>query len=104
MVKHTHRFKLLDSAGAAVLVGAGSGVAMTPVVIGHVDACGRVPTAVADADDDAPLLKTFADGVGGATVERNGFEGKSILVGLRRDSVVDRKTCFYKTTHWNKTV
>ena len=25
----------------------------------------------------------------GATVERNGFEGKSILVGLRWDSVVD---------------
>jgi len=56
--------ELLDSAGAAVPAGVGSGVAMTPVVIGHVDACGRVPTAVADADDDAPLLKTFADGVG----------------------------------------
>jgi len=55
--------KLLDSAGAAVRVGAGSGVAMTPVVIDHVDTRGRVPTAVADADNDASLLKTFAVGV-----------------------------------------
>jgi len=39
-----------------------------------------------------------------ATVERNGFEGKSILVSLRWDSVVDRKNCLYKTTHWDKTV
>jgi len=55
--------KLLDSAGAAVRVGAGSGVAMIPVVIAHVDTCGRVPTAVADAHNDASLLKTFAVGV-----------------------------------------
>jgi len=54
---------LLHSAGAAVRVGAGSGVAMIPVVIDQVDTCGRVPTAVADADNDASLLKTFAVGV-----------------------------------------
>ena len=54
--------ELLDSSGAAVLVGAGSGVAMIPVVIDYVDTCGRVPTAVADADNDASLLKTFAVG------------------------------------------
>ena len=56
--------ELLDSAGSAVLAGAGSGGAMTLVVIGRVDTCGRVAAADADADDDAPLLKTFADGVG----------------------------------------
>jgi len=56
--------ELLDSAGAAVLVGTGAVVVMIPVVIGHVDTCGRVPTAVADADDNAPLLQIFADGVG----------------------------------------
>jgi len=39
-----------------------------------------------------------------ATVERNGFEGKSILVGLRWDSMVDRKACFDKMTHWDKNV
>jgi len=55
--------KLLDSAGAAVRVGAGSGVAIISVVIDHVDTHGRVPTAVADADNDASLLKTFAVGV-----------------------------------------
>ena len=56
--------ELLDSAGSAVLVGTGAVVVMIPVVIGHVDTCGRVPTAGADADDNAPLLQTFADGVG----------------------------------------
>jgi len=56
--------ELLDSAGAVVLVGVGSGVAMNPVGIGRVDTCGRVAAAVAYADDDAPLLKTLADGVG----------------------------------------
>ena len=54
--------EILDSAGAAVLAGVGSGGAMTPVVIGRADTCRRVAAAVADADDDAPLLKTFADG------------------------------------------
>ena len=39
-------------------------MAITPVGIGRVDTCGRVAAAVAHADDDAPLLKTFADGVG----------------------------------------
>jgi len=38
--------ELLDSAGAAVLAGAGSGGAMTLVVIGRVDTCGRVAAAV----------------------------------------------------------
>jgi len=56
--------ELLDSAGAVVLVGASSGVAMTPVVIGRIDTCRRVAAAVAYADDEAPLLKTSADGVG----------------------------------------
>jgi hypothetical protein len=56
--------ELLDSAGAAVLVGTGAEVIMISVVIGHVDMCGRVPTAVAGADDNAPLRQTFADGVG----------------------------------------
>ena len=37
---------------------------MTPVVISRVGACERAPAAVADADGDASLLKTFADGVG----------------------------------------
>jgi len=56
--------ELLDSAGAVVLVGTGAVVAMIPVGIDSAGACERVPTAVADADDDASLLKTFADGVG----------------------------------------
>jgi len=38
--------ELLDSAGAAVLVGASSCVAMTPVVIDHIDTLGWVPAAV----------------------------------------------------------
>ena len=50
------RDELLDSAGAVVLVGTGSGVAMIPVVIGRVGACERVPAAAADADGDASLL------------------------------------------------
>jgi len=37
---------------------------MTPVVISRVGACERAPAAVADADGDASLLKTFADGIG----------------------------------------
>jgi len=53
--------KLLDLAEAAVLVGTGAVVAMILVVIGHVDTCWRVPTVVADAEDNAPLLQIFAD-------------------------------------------
>ena len=34
------------------------------VVIGRVDTCRRDAAAGANADDDAPLLKTFADGEG----------------------------------------
>jgi len=56
--------ELLDSARAEGQVGTGVYVVMTPVALDHVDACTRVPTAVADADDGVPLLKTFADGVG----------------------------------------
>ena len=56
--------ELLDSAGAVVLVDTGCGVAMIPVVIDHAGACERLPTAVADTDEDASLLKTFADGAG----------------------------------------
>ena len=56
--------ELLDSAGAVVLVGTGAVVAMIPVGIDRAGACERVPTAVADADDDASLLKTIANGVG----------------------------------------
>jgi len=37
---------------------------MIPVVIDHTGACERVQTVVAGADDDASLLKTFADGAG----------------------------------------
>ena len=55
--------KLLDLAEAAVLVGTGAVVAMILVVIGHVDTCGRVPTVVANAEDNAPLLQIFADGI-----------------------------------------
>ena len=56
--------ELLDSAGAAVLVGTGAEVIMISVAIGNVDICGQVPTAVAGANDNAPLRQTFADGVG----------------------------------------
>jgi len=56
--------ELLDSAGAVVLVATGAVVARIPVVIDRAGACERVPTAVADVDDDASLLKTIADGVG----------------------------------------
>ena len=56
--------KLLDSAWSAVLVGAGPGVAMTSVVISRAGACEQAPAAVADADGDASLLTTHADGVG----------------------------------------
>jgi len=41
---------------------------------------------------------------GGAGIERNGFEGKSILFSLGWYSVDDRKACFNKTAHWDKTV
>jgi len=54
--------ELLDSARAEVLVGTGTDVAMIPVVLDHVDTCTRVPTV--SVNDNAPLLKTFADGVG----------------------------------------
>ena len=50
------RDELLDSTGAVVLVGAGPGVAMIPVVIGHAGTCRRAPAAAADADGDASLL------------------------------------------------
>ena len=54
---------LLDSAGAVMLVGRGAVVARIPVAIGA-GVCERVPTVVADANDDASLLKTFANEVG----------------------------------------
>jgi len=38
------------------------------------------------------------------TVERNGIEKKSILFSLGWNSATDRKACFYKTAHWDKTV
>jgi len=47
-----------------VLVGAGPGVAMTSVVISRAGACEQAPAAVVDADGDASLLTTHADGVG----------------------------------------
>ena len=56
--------ELLDSAGAVMLVATGAVVARIPVAIGRAGACERVPTVVADANDDASLLKTFANGVG----------------------------------------
>jgi len=40
----------------------------------------------------------------GATVERKGFEGESIFVGLRWNPVVDHEACFDKTTHWDKAI
>jgi len=56
--------ELPDSAGTAVLVGVGADVAMIPMVIGNAGACERMLSAVADAEDNAPLLKTFVHGVG----------------------------------------
>jgi len=56
--------ELLDSSRTDVLVSTGADVAIILVVINHVDACRRGPTAVADANIGGPLLKTFADGVG----------------------------------------
>jgi len=40
----------------------------------------------------------------GATVERKGLEGKSILGGLRWNPVVDCKSCFDKITYWEKAI
>ena len=56
--------ELPESAGTAVLVGAGADMAMIPMVIGNAGACKRMPSEVADAEDDASLLKTFVHGVG----------------------------------------
>ena len=80
MVLEVDGDELLDSSGAAVLAGVGSGGAMTPVVIGRVDTCRWVVVAVADADDDVPLLKTFADGVGET--------GPGILELFDRDNIL----------------
>jgi len=40
----------------------------------------------------------------GATVERKGLKGKSILGGLRWNPVVDCKSYFDKTTYWEKAI
>ena len=55
---------LLDPAGAEVRAETGVVVAMIPVLLDHVDAGALVPIAV--AKDGALLLKTCANGVGGA--------------------------------------
>jgi len=56
--------ELPDSAGTAVLVGAGADVAMIPMVMGNAGACERMLSAVACAEDNASLLPTFVHGVG----------------------------------------
>jgi len=58
--------ELLDPAGAEVRAETGVVVAMIPVLLDHVDAGALVPIAV--AKDGALLLKTCANGVGGAAL------------------------------------